>query len=156
MSLSGRLTRQLRTAISILLFAICAHPSLAQNSEQGEAGSMGVLTGTNFFHSTFQTYPGPMTVQLWFNASVPGVLISELRSEPGFAIAELFPDGILKVGWPGLPVISIPGISLKTWRHIALTYDATAKVFSAYLDGQPAGSAAGSRTNSLAFVYALG
>lgn len=134
----------------------------------GTAGRAARLSGSSYIRTT--TWSNDMfddedfTIELWFKAESPGVLINEADTSDvtrwDYAFAELLPGGIIKAGAPGVPSFTVGTIPFNTWHHISVVYDGTAKVMYAYLDGQPAGSSAGDRETprevSRTSVYCIG
>lgn len=118
------------------------------------AGSAAVLNGQNYLrttkwsHDLFQNED--FTFEFWFNAVSPGILLNEADTADtslwDYAFAEVFPNGIIKAGVPGVPTFTVGTVEFGQWHHLALVYNQTAKTMFAYLDGRPAGSSAGDRT----------
>jgi hypothetical protein len=121
----------------------------------GPAGNAAKLVGNDYLRTTLWTDTmfanDDFTFELWFNATSPGVLINEADTkDPSVwdkSFAEIFPGGVIKAGVPGVPTFTIGTITFSTWHHLALVYDNTNQVLSAYLDGAPAGSSTGDRTS---------
>jgi hypothetical protein len=122
---------------------------------RGEPGSAGLFDGTNFFRSLKPSSFPSATVGLWFRPSAPGVLLSELHSSEN-AVIDMLPGGILAVGYPNIPTLTIGGVVSNEWLQITVTYDAVNQVLNAFTNGVLAASAQGQRTNLSSFIYALG
>ena len=134
----------------------------------GPAGLAAKVTGSDYIRTTTWSdtiFTGEdFTFELWFNATGPGELINEAdTANPAlwdYAFAEVFPGGIIKAGVPGVPTFTVGTVAFGTWHHLTLVYDGNAKLLSAYLDGQPAGSSAGDRNTpkeiSRTSIYCFG
>lgn len=119
----------------------------------GFSGKAARLNGTDYLRTT--TWSDTIfddedfTIELWFNASSPGALINEPDTADvglwDYNFAEIFAGGIIKAGVPDVPTFTVGTITFNTWHHLALVYDGSKKLLSAYLDGQPSGTSAGDR-----------
>lgn len=117
------------------------------------AGSAARLFGAEYLRTTTWSHQifddEDFTFELWFNATSPGALINEAdTADPSlwdYLFAEIMPGGTIRAGVPGVPAFTVGTIDFGTWHHLALVYDGNAKLLSAYLDGQPAGSSVGDR-----------
>jgi hypothetical protein len=124
-------------------------------SLSGVSGKAVALSGNDYLRTTLWTSDlftnEDFTFELWFNASGPGILINEAdTSDPSvwdYAFAEVFPGGVIKAGVPGVTPFVVGTIAFGAWHHLALVYDSTNKVLSAYLDGASSGSSPGERTS---------
>lgn len=116
-------------------------------------GSAARLSGTNYIRTTKWSHEifddEDFTIELWFNATGPGILINEPDTADtalwDYAFAEVFPGGVIKAGVPGVPTFTVGTIQFGAWHHLAVVYDGNSKLLAAYLDGQPAGSSPGDR-----------
>jgi hypothetical protein len=119
----------------------------------GAGGFAARLGGTNYIRTTIWSHEifddEDFTIELWFNATGPGILINEPDTADtalwDYAFAEVFPGGVIKAGVPGVPTFTVGTVQFGSWHHLAVVYDGSAKLLSAYLDGQPAGSSPGDR-----------
>jgi hypothetical protein len=103
-----------------------------------------------------------ITLELWFNANQPGVLVDGLSSNnPQTAIIhtsqiEIVGSHLLgRVG--SMPPIDLGFVSFGVWHHLALRYDRSANVLAGFLDGVKSASAteSGQTLGSISF-FALG
>lgn len=119
----------------------------------GSGGFAARLNGTDYIRTTIWSHQifddEDFTIELWFNATGPGILINEPDTADvsvwDYAFAEIFPGGIIKAGVPGVPTFTVGTVAFGAWHHLAIVYDGETKLLSAYLDGQAAGSSAGDR-----------
>jgi hypothetical protein len=143
-----------RAILSIAIFILNAS-TVAQTA--GNALSLG---GTNYFRTTLWSgYQGEIesklfdsksfTFEFWFNALKPGVLLNEMDTSPDggwdYAFAEVFSDGLLKIGALNVPTTSAGMISFGSWNHLALVYNEADQTLSAYLNGLLTASSVGNR-----------
>jgi hypothetical protein len=134
----------------------------------GVPGGAISLKGDDYFRTTLWSHQmfqnENFTFELWFNATEPGVLINEADTADvtrwDMSFAEIFSNGILKAGVPGVPIITIAEVPLNQWHHLALSYDQTNRILALYLNGHLTGSASGDRLSPAdvgrTAVYAFG
>jgi hypothetical protein len=116
-------------------------------------GLAAKLSGTNYIRTTIWSHQifddEDFTIELWFNATGPGILINEPDTADvsvwDYAFAEIFPGGVIKAGVPGVPTFTVGTVAFGTWHHLAVVYDGNSQMLSAYLDGQPSGASPGDR-----------
>lgn len=159
-------SRGLRFLMLALVLALAA--AFGPPANAGVAGKAVALKGSDYLRTTLwsnQIFQDKnFTFELWFNAVGPGVLIGEPDTADvrlwDYSFAEVFPDGVIKAGVPGVPAFTVGTVQYGTWHHLALVYNQSASTLSAYLDGQLAGSSKGIRTRPAdagrTSVYAFG
>jgi RHS repeat-associated protein len=119
-------------------------PSLAQVGKIAASGAV-VLNGSNQYMVTpnlGSALPNDtVTVESWFRADGPGVLVDELgTSAPSTAPfhnsqVEVLAGGEVRVRVWNLPWISVGTIGFGTWHHVALRYDQGTQQLQGFLDG---------------------
>jgi len=125
------------------------------------------LNGTNNYFSTpdiksFFTSSGTMTIELWFNANAPGIIVDELGGPPpsnGWhdSYIEILTGGVVKVRVWSLTAVTVGTVSFGTWHHVALRYNATTSTLDGFLDGvQSASSVSGSIQHSSELYLNMG
>ncbi|GBL36281.1 hypothetical protein EMGBS15_18760 [Filimonas sp.] len=103
------------------------------------------LDGTNDYLTTpdiksFFTGSSSMTVELWFNANAPGVIVDETGNGWSDTYIEILSGGVVKVRvWP-LNAVTIGTVSFGTWHHVALRYNAATSTLDGLLDGIASGT----------------
>jgi RHS repeat-associated protein len=102
-----------------------------------------------------------VTLELWFNASGPGVLVDELGTT---VLNSTFHDSQLEIVgtqviarvFPLTPVV-LGNITFGTWHQVTLRYDGSTNTLDGFLDGvKSATASSGARLVPTAQFYALG
>src|SRR4051812_15359533 len=112
---------------------------------QSNSGSALKLTGTDFVRAYKQvsgTFANKdIAFEFWFRARSPGALVGEAdaadTTQWDTLIAELLSNGMIAVGFSGVPTIFVGPVRLSEWHHLVISYDQTSQVLSTYLDDQP-------------------
>jgi hypothetical protein len=107
-------------------------------------GSALSFNGTNAFLATPELtsfFPdGSFTIELWFRAERPGVLIDELGQTPptpGWQDSqfEIVPPNTLRARVWNLPVLVVGAVQFASWHHGTLRYDRSVGQLDGFLDG---------------------
>lgn len=117
------------------------------------AGYALPFTGTEFLRTAFPTSmlfdDEDLTIELWFNARAPGALLGEVDSVDAsrweYTLAEILADGTLRVAAPGVPAFNAGSIDFGDWHHLAIVYEDSTDLLSAYLDSRLVGTSPGDR-----------
>ena len=85
---------------------------------------------TGFFRTTqtsdlFSATDGSFTIEFWFKASGPGVLVNEVDAFDiqfwDYSLLELDANGKLLIGLPGIVgVAEVGAVTFETWNHVAI------------------------------------
>ncbi|HOD83279.1 MAG TPA: LamG domain-containing protein, partial [Phycisphaerae bacterium] len=131
-----------------------------------QSGLAIVLDGTNDYFITPNLRDllptASVTLELWFNAAAPGVIVTELGStilNSGHhdSHIEIVAGGEVRVRVWNLSYVSLGAASFDEWHHVALRYDAATGKLDGLLDGvASAGSSTGTRTWPSPIHYAFG
>ena len=81
-----------------------------------------------------------LTIEFWFNAEGPGVLLDERGQPPPqdgwqLTLIELLGSGELKARVHQVPEISLGTVAFGAWHHLALRYDKASQRLDGFLDG---------------------
>lgn len=103
-----------------------------------------------------------ITLELWFKANGPGVVVKELdTAPPNFpfqhdSLVEVVGNRVL-VGVKGLAAVTLGSIDFGAWHHVALRYNDSSHTLDGFLDGVKSATATtGSRTIPFPQFYQLG
>ena len=103
-----------------------------------------------------------VTLELWFKANGPGVVVRELdTAPPNFPFQhdsqiEVVGNQVL-VRVQGLAAVTLGSIEFGTWHHVALRYNESSHTLDGFLDGVKSATATtGSRTRSFRSVLSVG
>ena len=108
-----------------------------------------------------------VTIELWFQANGPGVLVDELGSYPNVnwhdsqievvttATNNAYANVLVSV-WPlPSPWLTVGQVLYGTWNHVALTYNQTNTTLVGFLNGVPTSSTSVSRQAPQKYGYGL-
>ena len=129
------------------------------------------LNGTNSYVVTPDLtafFPNTnVTIELWFQANGPGVLVDELGSYPNVnwhdsqievvttATNNAYANVLVSV-WPlPSPWLTVGQVLYGTWNHVALTYNQTNTTLVGFLNGVPTSSTSVSRQAPQKYGYGL-
>jgi hypothetical protein len=130
------------------LFILLVCLALASiRATSGFTADFAIRTGQNGFFRTTQTSDefsaanGSFTIEFWFKASGPGVLVNEVDAYDiqfwDYSILELDANGKLLIGLPGIVgVTEIGSVALNTWNHVAIRYDGATERYEGVVNGQ--------------------
>jgi hypothetical protein len=103
-----------------------------------------------------------VTLELWFNATGPGVIVDELGQNvinAGFndSQLEILSTGEVRARVWDLPSVSLGVATFNTWHYVALRYEGSSATLDGFLDGVKSATAAhGARIAPSPQYYALG
>jgi hypothetical protein len=131
---------------------VSLNAAFAITNQSGMAISL--TNGSSFFRSSKTTRPffttNTITVEFWFEADSPGVLINEVdqfdTTKWDYSFMEVRTNGSLVAGMPGLPNVEMGSIQFGKWYHTALRYDSATLDLTAFLNGVPTGTSHGVRS----------
>ncbi|HUS35063.1 MAG TPA: LamG-like jellyroll fold domain-containing protein [Verrucomicrobiae bacterium] len=118
------------------------------------AGYAYYLTGGGYLRTTEDQkrfFPdSSLTVELWFNPTKGGVLLSELDATQGYNIPliEMLPSGDIRARFNGIEAIDLGHAKLDTWHHVALRYDSSTRKMTGFLNGRKTATQVGSRLSA--------
>lgn len=115
------------------------------------AGNAVKLSGTDYFRTTTWSpdlfSSRSFTFECWVLPESAGVLVNEADTADvtkwDFAFLELLENGTLAVGASGITPFNAGPLGFGSWKHVAVSYDDTAKSLAAHINGQLVGNATG-------------
>lgn len=91
-----------------------------------------------------------ITLELWFSALAPGVLVDERGQAPPsggwqITVLEVLADGEVRGRFNGVGPVSLGKVGFGEWHHVALRYDRATLTLTGLLDGVPSAPVSGDR-----------